>query len=213
MNIVLFGPPGAGKGTQAHSICSQFEIQHISTGDLLRKAIKDQSKLGIEAQALVQAGQLVPDLVVIGIIRETILNSTAKGFLFDGFPRTVAQAQALDELFMVQNLKLNKAVFLEVNKKHLIERLSGRRVCSKCGTSFHIIMKPSLVQNICDVCGGILEQRPDDKIEVIENRLNVYEKNTLPLKDFYKNEKKFILVNGEGTPEQVFARINSAVRE
>lgn len=211
MNVVLFGAPGAGKGTQAQSICSKYNVQHISTGDLLRAAIKEKTDLGLKAQGLVQAGQLVPDSIVVGLIQEAIINSDLNGFLFDGFPRTVSQADALDKLFDDQEMELTKAVFLEVKKDVLKERLTGRRVCSKCGATYHVQSKPTKKADICDLCGSQVVQRADDKEDVIENRLTVYEKNTLPLKDYYQRSGKFVAVDGEGDPKQIFERISYVI--
>lgn len=211
MNIVLFGAPGAGKGTQAQSICSKYNVQHISTGDLLRKAIKEETDLGLQAKSLVDAGHLVPDDIMIGIIQEALINSDAPGFLFDGFPRTVNQAAALDRLFHDQGMKLKRAVFLEVAKDVLKARLAGRRVCTKCGATYHIQSKPTKKEGICDACGGATEQRKDDKEDVVENRLTVYEKNTAPLKNYYQNLGAFTAVDGEGDPKKVFERISYAI--
>lgn len=212
MNIVLFGPPGAGKGTQASSICSKFSIEHLSTGDLFRKAIKEETPMGKEVQSILKAGSLVPDETTIRVLETAILNSDCNGFLFDGYPRNVAQAQALDKLLEGQEMELNKAVFLEVKKELLMERLTGRRVCAQCGASYHIKMKPPQKDGICDVCGSTkIEQRPDDKADVIENRLNIYEKNTLPLKDYYMKAGKFVAVDGVGEPAVVFDRICSVM--
>ncbi len=212
MNLALFGPPGAGKGTQSQSLCSHFDIQHISTGDLLRKAVKEQTPLGIKAQAIMKTGELVSDGIVIGLIEEEILNSDKEGFLFDGFPRTLTQAQTLHKLFVDQDMNLNKAVFLEVKKEQLLERLTGRRVCTSCGASYHIKSKQPKVDGVCDDCNGKVEQRNDDKKDVIENRLHVYELSTLPLKEFYTKNHKYVSVNGEGEPGEVFGRICEAIK-
>ncbi|MBK9293106.1 MAG: adenylate kinase [Oligoflexia bacterium] len=212
MNIILFGAPGAGKGTQAKSICSKYNVQHISTGDLLRKAIKDETDLGLQAKSIVDSGALVPDDIVVGLIKEAIINSNLEGFLFDGFPRTINQAEALNRLFEEQDMNLEKAVFLEVKRSTLIDRLTGRRVCTKCGETYHISSKPTKVDGVCDVCGGKTKQRDDDKKDVIENRLNVYEKSTLPLKDFYQRHHKFVAVDGEGKTEEIFDRICYALK-
>lgn len=211
MNLVLFGPPGAGKGTQSQFLVEKYKMIHVSTGELLRAAIKNKTPLGLEAKKFVDAGNLVPDAIMIGLIKE--VNAQKKGgqnksgLLLDGFPRTTAQAEALDELLIKEGAPLKKAVFLEVPKELLKSRLVGRRVCTKCGTAFHIELHIPKVAGVCDVCGGTLEHRADDKPDVIENRLEVYEKNTAPLKTYYKKSDRFISVDGVGDPKDVFARL------
>lgn len=211
MILVLFGPPGAGKGTQSHLISKKFDLTHVSTGDLLRAAIKRQSNLGVEAKKFVDAGELVPDTIMIGLIRDLLTSNVTKGLLFDGFPRTVDQARALDKLLQEESLAIHKAVFLEVDRSLLVERLTGRRSCTLCSTTFHITLKPSKVPGVCDVCQGSLEQRKDDRPEVIGNRLEVYDKNTLPLKSYYQVVGKFVPVNGVGEPQDVFERISGVI--
>ncbi len=211
MNLVLFGPPGAGKGTQSLIISEKFDIKHVSTGDLLRSAMKAKTPLGVEAGSFVNKGALVPDSIVIGLIKELKVQIGKRGMLLDGFPRTTAQAQALDELMASDKSQISKAIFLEVKPEFLKDRLTGRRVCSTCGATFHIKLKPPQIAGVCDNCQGILEQRADDRAEVIENRLQVYEKNTAPLKTYYQNLKKFVSVDGVGEPETIFKRIAQVV--
>jgi adenylate kinase len=212
LNLVLFGPPGAGKGTQSQLISEKFDLKHVSTGDLLRAAMKAQTPLGIEAQGFVNKGSLVPDSVVIGLIRELKASIGKRGMLLDGFPRTTTQAEALDELLRGTGAQVDRAVFLEVSPDLLKDRLTGRRICTTCGATFHVKLKPPQKNMICDNCGGRLEQRADDRAEVIENRLTVYEKNTAPLKSYYKDAGKFVTVDGVGEPTAVFARISDAVK-
>jgi adenylate kinase len=209
--LVLFGPPGAGKGTQSLLISKKLSLTHVSTGDLLRTAIKNQTTLGVEAKKFVDAGELVPDSIMIGLIKDLMASNSTTGLLLDGFPRTVDQASALDLLLKDVGTNVRKAIFLEVPKHLLFERLTGRRVCTKCGTTFHLTMKPTKINDVCDVCNGVLEQRKDDKPEVIGIRLEVYEKNTLPLKAYYQAAKRFEAVDGVGEPELVFSRINKVV--
>ncbi len=214
MNLVLFGPPGAGKGTQSQLLVENYKLNHVSTGDLLRVAIKNETPLGVEAKKFVDAGDLVPDTVMIGLIREVAAETKKKGgrgLLLDGFPRTSAQAQVLDELLERENAPLRQAIFLEVPKDLLKSRLVGRRVCTKCGTTFHKDLRPPRVDRVCDVCGGALEHRADDREAVIENRLDVYEKNTAPLKTYYKNSNRFVSVDGVGDPKDVFSRLQGVL--
>lgn len=211
MNLVLFGPPGAGKGTQSQFICEKFNLTHISTGDLLRAAVKNQTPLGLEAKKLMDKGALVPDSVVISLIKDEKKKQKKSGLLLDGFPRTTAQAEALEELLKSDGKGVKKALFLEVDRGLLKSRLTGRRVCSSCGATFHIELKPPQKDSVCDVCGGRLEQRPDDRAEVIDNRLEVYDKNTAPLKEYYKRQGLFVSVDGVGQPEQVFQRISRSI--
>ena len=180
MSIILFGAPGAGKGTQSALLVEKLGMTQISTGDLFRAAIKNKTELGVKAQSYMDQGQLVPDSIVIGMVEE-VLKSGVKNFILDGFPRTVPQAEALDELLKKLNLSISKAIFLEVPKAALMSRLTGRRVCKNCGAVFHIVNKPSKVEGICDNCGGQVVQRSDDKTEVIEARLKSYEEYTSPL--------------------------------
>jgi adenylate kinase len=210
LNLVLFGPPGAGKGTQSQLLVEKYKMIHVSTGELLRAAIKDKTPLGVEAKKFVDAGNLVPDGLMIGLIKEVTAGTAKeqkKGILLDGFPRNTAQAEALDELLTKEGAPLKKAVFLEVPKDLLKSRLEGRRVCTKCGTTFHVELHPPKVKGVCDVCGGTLEHRADDRADVIENRLEVYEKNTAPMKAYYKKSDRFISVDGVGDPKDVFARL------
>lgn len=210
MNIVLFGPPGAGKGTQSALLIEKLKMSHISTGDILRKAIKQGTKLGNEAKSYMDNGKLVPDHVVIGLIDELFGDITPKNYIFDGFPRTTPQAMALDELMPKKGTAIGKAVFLDVSRDLLIARLSGRRVCNDCGATYHIENHPPKVKGVCDKCGrSNIVQRSDDKEEAIKTRLNEYDRGTAPLKDYYVKQNKYVSVDGAGSTEQVFERIKS----
>lgn len=210
MSLVLFGPPGAGKGTQSALLVERLNMQQISTGDLLRNSIKKQTDLGKLAQSYMDKGELVPDQVVIDMVNE-VLKTGQDNIIFDGFPRTVAQAKALDDLLVQKNLSLRKAIFIKVPNKVLINRLSGRRVCSSCGAVFHIESKPTKVADKCDNCGGNVIQRNDDKVEVIENRLKVYDEFTSPLKNFYLAAGKYIEIEGELPTEEVYSKIKKVL--
>lgn len=210
MNIILFGAPGAGKGTQSGLLVGKLGMTQISTGDLFRAAIKNKTELGTQAQGYMDKGQLVPDSIVIGMVEE-VLKSGVKSFILDGFPRTVPQAEALDELLARLNLSVSKAIFLEVPKEELLGRLTGRRVCKNCGAVFHIQNKPSKVEGICDVCGGQLVQRNDDKTEVIEARLKNYDEYTSPLKDYYMKSHKYVELNGNRNTESVFSDLKKLI--
>ncbi len=210
MNLILFGAPGAGKGTQSELLIKRKEMTQISTGDLFRAAIKGKTELGQKAQAFMDKGQLVPDSIVIGMVEE-VLNKGVTNFILDGFPRTVAQAQALDELLNKMHLKIGKAIFLEVPMEILMDRLTGRRVCKNCGAVYHIVSKPTTKEGVCDNCGGEVIQRNDDKAEVIGTRLKAYEEFTSPLKDFYKKAGKFTEVDGNRETEEVYKEIEKIV--
>lgn len=210
MNVILFGAPGAGKGTQSEILIDRNGMAQISTGDLFRAAIKGQTELGKKAQEFMDKGQLVPDNIVIGMVEE-VLKKGVKNFILDGFPRTVAQAQALDELLKKMNLSIGKAIFLEVPMKILMDRLTGRRVCKNCGTVYHIVSKPTKTEGKCDACGGEVIQRNDDKAEVIETRLKTYQEFTSPLKEFYKKEDKYIEVDGNRDAEEVYKEIEKII--
>ena len=189
MRIVMFGPPGAGKGTQADILSQNQGFVHISTGDLFRQAIKDETALGVEAKKYLDAGALVPDDITVGMLRVRIEeDDCAGGYILDGFPRTIEQADALTKLLSEEGQEIDRVININVDDETLIRRLTGRRVCKGCGKSFHIDDYPSKKGDLCDVCGGILYTRDDDKEEIIRQRLRVYHEQTSPLIDYYKNK-------------------------
>lgn len=198
MNIILMGLPGAGKGTQASEIVKKYTIPHISTGDMFRKAIKEETDLGKEAKSYMDRGELVPDEVTIGIVRERLAEEDAKkGFLLDGFPRTVEQADALNEILSDLDRKVDAVINIEVAEEELMNRLTGRRICEVCGTTYHLVFNPPKVEGVCDLDGGKLYQREDDNPETVANRLSVNVKQTKPLLDFYENQG--VLKNIDGS--------------
>lgn len=211
MNLILFGAPGAGKGTQSELLIKRDTMAQISTGDLFRAAIKNQTELGKKAQTFMDKGELVPDSIVIGMVEE-VLSKGNSSFILDGFPRTVPQAEALDELLKKLHLKVDKAIFLEVPNKILMGRLTGRRVCKSCGTVYHIESKPSKSEGVCDKCGGAVVQRNDDKEEVIGNRLKAYEEFTMPLKNYYKKTGQYAEVDGNRDTEEVYKSIKALMK-
>jgi len=194
MNLILLGAPGAGKGTQAEVICNHLGIPAISTGNMIRAALKNGSELGIKAKSFMDEGKLVPDSIVIDIIKARLLDPDCKkGFVLDGFPRTVPQAIALEEM----GVRIDKAIEIYVADEKIIERMSGRRVCEKCGASYHILFKPSKDGVTCDIDGAKLIIRRDDAPETVKERLHVYHEQTEPLKDFYQKRKKLFVVEGQ----------------
>jgi len=208
MRIVLLGPPGAGKGTQAKKIVSAFSIPHISTGDIFRKNIAEKTELGLKAKQYLDSGQLVPDSLTIEIcLKRLEQEDCANGFLLDGFPRNVAQAEALDEYLKSKDLKLDAAINIDVPEDLLIKRLTGRRVCPNCGASFNVETNPPKVEGICDFCSSQLVQRADDTIETVNQRLKVYKEQTQPIIEYYA--KKGLLKNVDGSQdiEKVFEDI------
>lgn len=207
MNILLFGPPGAGKGTQSALLVERRKMRHLSTGDMFRAAIKNETDLGKEAKRYMSEGKLVPDSVTIGMVEEELGKLHGAAFILDGFPRTVVQAEALEMLLQKRSLKIDKAIFVEVPNSLLLGRLTGRRVCKSCGTTYHIEASPTKQPGICDKCGGAVIQRDDDKEEVIATRLNAYEQSTRPLKDYYQSKGRLVVVDGMGSTVDVFARI------
>lgn len=209
MNLVLMGLPGAGKGTQAERIVEKYNIPHISTGDMFRAAMKEETELGLQAKSFIDNGELVPDEVTIGIVRERLgKNDCQKGFLLDGFPRTVAQADALEAILADLNKKIDYVINIEVNKDILMERLTGRRICKQCGSTYHLVFNPPAVEGKCDKCGGELYQRADDNEETVANRLEVNLQQTQPLLDFY-NEKGYLKnINGEQDINKVFIDVD-----
>ncbi len=206
LNIVLLGPPGSGKGTQAKSICQEFDLALISTGDLLREAVRAGTPLGKQAKGYMDAGKLVPDDLVIGLIKEKI-KGIKGGFLLDGFPRNIEQAKMLDE-----TAHINLAIDLDVNQEAIVDRIIKRRSCRKCNAVFHLDNKPSKVKDVCDVCGGELYQRTDDSESVVRERLKVYHERTFPLVKFYQAKGILIEVDGNGSIDEVHKRIVSAIR-
>jgi adenylate kinase len=207
MNILLFGAPGAGKGTQSALLVEKLNYFQISTGDLFRANIKSKTALGQQAQSYIDRGVLVPDSVTIGMVDEALANLNGKSFILDGFPRNVAQAEALGKILGQRHLNLAKAIFLEVPSEALLSRLTGRRVCKSCGAVYHVSSKPPRLPNVCDVCGGEVVQRNDDKEEVIATRLKTYEESTAPLKQYYKAAGKLVSVDGDRRADEVLNSI------
>ena len=194
MNIILLGAPGAGKGTQAAVICEHLSIPTISTGNIIREALKNGTEMGLKAKSYMDSGKLVPDEVVIGIIEERLQNDDCKnGFILDGFPRTIPQAEALDKMGIV----IDKVIDIEVADEVIASRLSGRRVCEKCGRPYHIVDLKPQVDGVCDDCAGTLVQRKDDHIDTIKARLEIYHNETEPLKDYYQAQGKLTIVEGQ----------------
>ena len=194
MNLILLGAPGAGKGTQAEVICNHLSIPAISTGNIIREALSKGTEMGLKAKSFIDAGQLVPDDVVIGIIKERLAKDDFKnGFILDGFPRTIPQAEALDNMGIV----IDKVIDIEVPDEKIVTRMSGRRVCSKCGASFHLEHRKPAKEGICDVCGGELIQRKDDHPDTVLDRLKVYHEQTEPLKGYYEKAGLLTIVEGQ----------------
>jgi adenylate kinase len=212
MDVILFGPPGAGKGTQAQRLLAFYGMPHISTGDILRQAVKDGTQLGLKAKPLMEAGKLVPDELVIGIVEERLKRPDCReGFVLDGFPRTVAQAQALDAMLASLGRGIEHVLSLEVPLEALVQRLSGRRSCTKDGRVYHVTQAPPQKPGICDACQTPLAHRPDDLEDVVRARQVTYRKDTEPLKAFYAERGLLRPVDGTGTLDEVFARIQSVL--
>ncbi|WP_139492776.1 adenylate kinase [Brevibacillus dissolubilis] len=213
MNIILMGLPGAGKGTQAERIVATFDIPHISTGDMFRAAVKEETELGLEAKSYMDKGLLVPDEIVIGIVRDRLSkDDCAKGFLLDGFPRTVPQAEALSATLKELGRELEHVINIDVRREVLVERLTGRWICKTCGASYHTVFNPPKVEGICDKDGSELYQRDDDKAEVVTQRLDVNIAQTQLLVDYYDGQGLLRTINGEQDIEVVFEQIASLLR-
>ncbi|MGN0715744.1 MAG: adenylate kinase [Anaerovoracaceae bacterium] len=214
LRTILLGPPGAGKGTQAVKIVEKYGVPHISTGDIFRENIKKGTELGKKAQEYMNRGELVPDDLVIEIATTRLLEDDCKnGFLLDGFPRTVYQAEKLDEFLAAHGSKIDKVLDIAVEKEELITRLTGRRVCKACGASYHVVNIPPKTEGICDACGGELVQRADDNIETVTNRIDVYEAQTKPLVDYYEKAGNIAHIDGATGLDNVFADIVKALGE
>lgn len=212
MNLILLGPPGAGKGTQAKKLVAELGIPQISTGDMLREAVKAGSPMGLKAKSYMDSGGLVPDEVVVGIVEERIQQPDCrKGFMLDGFPRTTAQADALSQMMEKKGLALDHVVCLEADNEELIRRLSGRRTCRQCMAPYHVVFNPPRREGVCDRCGGELYQRDDDQEEAIRARLVTYERQTQPLIAYYEARGLLRRVDGLGAVDEVYERIRRAM--
>lgn len=212
MYILLMGPPGAGKGTQAEKLIDEFKIPHISTGDMFRAAVSAGTELGKEAKKYMDAGGLVPDVVTIGIVREGLSKpECANGFILDGFPRTEEQAVALDGILKDLGIKLTGVVNISVPDSELVARVVGRRICKACGATYHVSFNPSKVENVCDKCGGNLYQRNDDKEETVVNRLHAYHEQTEPLIEYYKKQGLYKEINGLQPIDKVYADVKASL--
>jgi adenylate kinase len=206
--LLLMGPPGAGKGTQAAKLVERYDIPHVSTGDIFRGALQERTPLGLEAKRYMDVGALVPDQVTVGITRERLAKSDCiGGFILDGFPRTLQQAHALDQMLAKMGIRLNKVVNIVVPDQELIPRLTGRRICQSCGATYHMEFRPPAQPSICDRCGGELYQRTDDQEETVRERLEVYRLQTQPLIQYYQERDLYSEINGAQSTEAVFRDI------
>lgn len=212
MKLILLGPPGAGKGTQAANIVNEYKAVHISTGDIFRKNIKENTELGKKAKEYMEKGLLVPDELVVELVADRLKQDDVKdGFLLDGFPRTVNQAEALDKVLESLNGKIDKVINIEVDKSKLVERAVGRRICRDCGATYHISFNPSKSEGRCDVCEGELYQRADDVEETVEKRIQVYLDETQPLIDYYTKSGAIVTIDGDQDINKVFEDIRLAL--
>ncbi|MBR2540920.1 MAG: adenylate kinase [Mogibacterium sp.] len=214
MRAVLLGPPGAGKGTQAVKLVEKYNVPQISTGDIFRKNIKEGTELGRKAQEYMNSGQLVPDELVVDLVKDRLMqDDCSNGYLLDGFPRTIFQAEQLDKFLEENGQKLDAVINFEVGHDTLMERLTGRRVCKKCGASYHVVNIPPKVEGVCDKCGGELEQRKDDTVETAERRISVYEESTAPLIGYYTKTGALKNFNAEKDHDVVFKEIVKEIGE
>jgi adenylate kinase len=214
MDVILLGPPGSGKGTQAQKMAERYHIPQISTGDILRGAVKERTPLGVEAKGYMDQGRLVPDEVVVGIVRDRVKAPDCNGgFILDGFPRTLPQAEALDATLQEMKRGIDHVVSIEVGTEELIRRLTGRRTCRTCGTMYHLIFNPPIKEGICDTCGGELYQRDDDQEATIRARLQVYREQTTPLIAYYRERGLLRTIDGVGAIEEIFEEIVQAIEK
>ena len=214
MNIILLGPPGGGKGTQAKKIVEKYGIPHIATGDILREAVAKGTELGKKAKEYMDRGELVPDEIVIGIVRERLKQPDCeKGFLLDGFPRTIKQAEALDEMLKELGKNIDAVIYIDVPEEEVVKRITYRRTCRNCGAVYHLIYAPPKEDNKCDKCGGELYQRDDDKEEVVRQRFKVYMENTAPLIEYYEKKGLLYRVDGTKSIDEVFSQIDEILQK
>lgn len=214
MNIILFGPPGAGKGTQGKILAQKYSIPQISTGDILRANVKSKTLLGLKAKESMDKGLLVADAIVVGMVEDRIrMNDCMAGFILDGFPRNINQADVLADMLTGLGKSIEHVIGIEVEKKALVKRLSGRRVCKKCGENYHIVFSQPLNQGICDKCSSEIYQRDDDKEDTIAARLDVYEQETFPLVQYYKERGLFRPIDGSGTVDAITASIVETIEK
>ena len=212
IRTILMGPPGCGKGTQGKKLEAKYSIPQLSTGDMLRAAVRDKTQVGLKAKEYMDSGNLVPDDVIVGVIRERLNASDCdKGYILDGFPRTIGQAEALDGLFVDNGHKLTAVINLDVADDDVVARLSGRRQCKKCGTGFHIVFNKAKQEGICDACGGELYQRDDDNEVTVRERLNVYKEKTAPLLGYYEKQGLLNNIPGTGSIDEIFDRVCSLI--
>lgn len=213
MRVILFGAPGVGKGTQAKILSEKFNIPHIATGDILREAVRNNTELGIKAKSYMDKGELVPDSVMFGIIRERLKKAdTLNGFILDGFPRTLPQAEELEKVFSELGIVLDAVISIEVDNSEIVKRLSARRTCRSCGSIFNLLVD-RVEDSICPKCGGDLYQRDDDRPDTVQRRLEVYDRQTSPVKSFYNDKKILKKVDGMGTVEQVTLEIMNILKQ
>ena len=211
MRLAFLGPPGAGKGTQARDLSREWGVPHLATGDMLREALEARTALGLEAKRFMDQGTLVPDEVIIGLMRERLAKlDAAKGFIVDGFPRTIAQAEALARLLKDAGQALDAVIFFDVSEEELLRRLTGRRVCRQCQTTYHLVSAPPQKPGVCDRCGGELYQREDDRAETVRRRLEVFARQTAPLLDYYRQRNLLTTVAGEGPIDSIRQAIRRA---
>ena len=210
MKLILLGAPGAGKGTQAEVICDKKKIPAISTGNILREALKSGTEMGLKAKTYMESGQLVPDEILIGVIKDRIVQEDCQnGFILDGFPRTIPQAEALDQM----GAGIDVVLDIEVADEDIVTRMSGRRVCEKCGSSYHLLYKQPKAEGVCDACGGTLVQRKDDHPDTVKERLEVYHTQTEPLKEYYSNQGKLLVVHGQDEVEKTTKLVLEALED
>lgn len=214
LRVIFLGPPGVGKGTQAVRLAKEFGVPHISTGDMFRRAIKQKTPMGIKALPYVEAGQYVPDDIVNGLVQERLAEADcAGGFILDGYPRTLGQAQAFDRYLQDTGQRLDGVIYLTVPDEVILLRLTGRRVCSGCGATYHVQFQPPRTPGICAVCGQPLVQRDDDREETVKERLTVYRAETMPLLAYYRDRSLLLEIDGEGDIDEITGRITSALQQ